>query len=546
MTTKHPTLLCILDGWGQSDSSTHNAIADARTPVVDAMMAHDPNGLIYASEHFVGLPKGQMGNSEVGHMNIGSGRPVRQLLPRINEALSDNTLKDSPELSAYIAKLKESGGACHLFGLCSDGGVHAHLTHITALANIIASHGIKVWIHAITDGRDTAPKSALENGFIAQLVALTEAEPLIRIATLSGRYYGMDRDHKWERVERAYAAFTQGIGFEAKDALAALKDAYARGEEDEFIQPTVIAGYENMSANDGVLMANFRPDRARQLMQAFTAPTFDGFERSVTFPIALGMADYWSEDCPLTIPAIFPMEQVEESLGAVLAREGKTQLRAAETEKFNHVTFFFSGGNGTFEGEDRLLIPSPDVATYDLQPEMSAHELTDKLVEAIASGKYDFIVVNYANPDMVGHTGKHDKVVEAIEVVDTCLGRVRDAIDAAGGTLLVTADHGNAELTMDENGNPHTQHTTNRVPFIVHGRGKDSIAIRDGGALSDIAPTILSLMGIAKPQAMTGESLVTMREAIKEYHDTVISSASRETEMELDDDEMGCPCHPRR
>jgi 2,3-bisphosphoglycerate-independent phosphoglycerate mutase len=507
--TKTPTLLCILDGWGQRDAQVDNAIAQARPPHFDALMVANPHGLINASEHFVGLPKGQMGNSEVGHMNIGCGRPVRQLLPRINEAIADGSLVNNTALQAFIQALKTSGGACHLMGLCSDGGVHAHLQHIITLANLVARENVPVWLHIITDGRDTAPTSARDNGFVQALVTLCAEHPNIRIASVSGRYYAMDRDHNWERVQHAYDAFTQGIGFEGKDAISALEAAYARGETDEFIKPTVLEGYERMEAADGVLMANFRPDRARHIMQAFTMEAFDGFPRPHGIVAhALGIADYWSEDCPLTIPAMFPLEQVSESLGEVLATHGKTQLRIAESEKFNHVTYFFSGGNGQFAGEERIFVPSPSVPTYDLQPEMSAPEVTDKLVAAIRSRAYDFIVVNYANPDMVGHTGNHAAVVKAIEAVDACLGRVADAMREVGGTWLITADHGNAEQTKDEKGQPHTQHTTNLVPLIAVGLKDANVTIREKGALSDLAPTLLTLMNLPIPAAMTGTSLL--------------------------------------
>ena len=514
--------------------SADNAIAQAQTPVYDALVAASPHGLINASEHYVGLPKGQMGNSEVGHINIGSGRPVRQLLPRINEAIEKGTLAGNTALGEFIAALQASKGACHLLGLCSDGGVHAHINHIMELARIIAEAHIPVWIHAITDGRDTAPTSARDHGFIVKLVTLCTEQPLIRIATLGGRYYAMDRDHNWERVQHGYDAIASGIGLEGRDALSALDAAYERGETDEFMKPTVLDGYEGIQAGDGVLMANFRPDRARQIMQAFTVASFNGFARSLTLqPVALGVADYWSEDCPLTIPAIFPLEQVPESFGEVLAAHGKRQLRIAESEKFNHVTYFFSGGHPQFEGEERLFVASPHVATYDLQPEMSAPEVTDKLVEAIGSGAYDFIVVNYANPDMVGHTGNHKAVVAAIEVVDSCLGRLRDAMQASGGVWFITADHGNAEITKDENGQPHTQHTTNLVPFIAVGMDPAACAIRSGGALSDIAPTLLHCLDLPVPAAMTGTTLLVKQQA-------------DENAEEMEDGFDCCAAHARR
>jgi 2,3-bisphosphoglycerate-independent phosphoglycerate mutase len=507
MEKKKPIVLCILDGWGVREESAHNAIALAELPHWRALWRVSPSTTLNASEHFVGLPKGQMGNSEVGHMNIGSGRPVRQLLPRINEAIEAGVLIDNEALQHFIAALKLSGGACHMVGIASDGGVHGHIAHILALMQIMQEAGVVTWLHLFTDGRDTEPHSARDKGFIATLVQACERLPLVRIASLGGRYYGMDRDNNWERIAHAYDAIVEGIGFEARDALDALDKGYMRGESDEFIKPSVMEGYEGMNPKDGIFMTNYRPDRARQLMQAFTMQEFSGFSRRI--PVvgqALGLADYWSEDCPLTAPAMFPLEKLSHTLGEVLASAGKTQLRIAETEKFNHVTYFLSGANGTFEGEQRILLDSPKVATYDMQPEMSALMVTEKLVEAIGSGDYDFIAVNYANPDMVGHTGDEAAAIAAVEVVDGCLGRVREAVDAVGGILLVTADHGNVEEMRDSKGNPHTQHTTNPVPLIVHGAGQ--IPLHHDGALCDIAPTILALMDVPQPAEMTGKSLV--------------------------------------
>lgn len=503
-----PFLLCILDGWGHHEASEHNAIAQAATPNWDALWRDCPHTTIDASEHYVGLPKGQMGNSEVGHMNIGSGRPVRQLLPRINEAIEDDKLRQNAELLRFITTLKESGGTCHLMGLCSDGGVHAHIRHIMELATILAGNDVPVKLHIITDGRDTAPHSARDQGYIDQLEALAEDHDRITLVTMSGRYYAMDRDKNWDRIERAYQAMVHGVGFDAADATAALRAAYERGEGDEFVQPSVIGDYEGMGEKDGVLFANFRPDRAREIISALTSETFDGFDRKAgAFAPVVGMADYWSEDWPLDLPALFPMEHVEETLGEVLANAGKRQLRIAETEKYNHVTYFFSGGNAKFSGEDRILIDSPKVATYDMQPEMAAPEVTDKLIDALRTGGYDFVVVNYANPDMVGHTGDMAATLQAIEAVDTCLGRLRETMRQLGGMMLVTADHGNADLMQDKNGHPHTQHTTNPVPLVLDGAA--GVHLQEGGRLADIAPTVLSLMGIAQPSAMTGHSLAS-------------------------------------
>jgi 2,3-bisphosphoglycerate-independent phosphoglycerate mutase len=506
MTRRQLILLCILDGFGVTDASPSNAISAAKLPNWQYLWNNSPHTLINASEQFVGLPSGQMGNSEVGHMNIGSGRPVRQLLPRINEAIAAGELVHNQALQEFIAELKSKGGACHLLGVASDGGVHGHIDHIIALMQILADAGIKTWLHLFTDGRDVAPTSAKEQGFIVKLQQAADALPNVHIATIGGRYFGMDRDNNWERVEYAYQAIVSGIGLEAHNAVDAINRAYARGENDEFIKPTVLDDYEGAQANDAIFMTNFRPDRARQIMQAFSMDNFAGFVRPIPTFTALGVADYWSEDCPLTIPAMFPLEKLSATLGEVLANCGLKQLRIAETEKFNHVTYFLSGANGAFAGEERILIPSPKVATYDLQPEMSAFEVTDKLVEAINSGAYDFIAVNYANPDMVGHTGDLNAAIKAVEAVDLCLGRLRAAIDAAGGVMIVTADHGNVEQMQDAKGNPHTQHTTNLVPFLIY--GAVDLSLRDGGALCDIAPTILQLMRLKQPTEMSGNSLI--------------------------------------
>jgi 2,3-bisphosphoglycerate-independent phosphoglycerate mutase len=506
MKKQKPILLCILDGWGISDATENNPIAAAQLPNWQLLWNETPRTLLNASEQFVGLPSGQMGNSEVGHMNIGSGRPVRQLLPRINESIAAGELAQNQALQDFIAKLKASGGACHLLGVASDGGVHGHIDHIIALMQIISNAGVKTWLHLFTDGRDVAPKSAQEQGFVVKLQQAADLLSNVSIATIGGRYFGMDRDNNWDRVEYAYQAIVEGIGLEAHNALDAVKRAYERGENDEFIKPTVLDGYERAAAHDGIFMTNFRPDRARQIMQAFTMDNFSCFERSILTFTALGVADYWSEDCPLTISAMFPLEKLTATLGEVISNNGLTQLRIAETEKFNHVTYFLSGANGAFAGEERILIPSPKVATYDMLPEMSAFEVTDKLVEAINSGNYDFIAVNYANPDMVGHTGDLVAATKAVEAVDLCLGRLLEAINTTGGVMLVTADHGNVEQMKDSKGNPHTQHTTNLVPFIVFGAG--DLHLHDGGALCDIAPTILQLMQLKQPPEISGKSLI--------------------------------------
>ena len=507
---KKPVLLAILDGWGERAETADNAIAQAHTPHWDALRANYPFGLLDASEGAVGLPSGQMGNSEVGHMNIGAGRVVMQDLPRIDAAIADGSLAQNAALQHYIAALQKSGGTCHLMGLLSDGGVHAHVNHMIALANIVAAAGVPVALHAFLDGRDTPPKSAL--GYLATLEQAIATQAGIHLATVSGRYYAMDRDQRWDRVGLAYQALVAGKGNAAPTARGATTLAYDADTSDEFILPTVIANYAGMKNGDGLLMANFRADRARQLLHALIDPTFTGFERphSVNFAATLGMVEY-SEALNSLIPAMFPPQTLAENLGEIVAARGMTQLRIAETEKYAHVTFFFNGGREKpFVGEDRILVPSPKVATYDLQPEMSAFEVTDKLVAAIGSGKYDLIVVNYANTDMVGHSGNLAAAMKAVEAVDTCLGRVAEAIEAAGGAMLITADHGNAECLHDaETGQAHTAHTLNFVPCVIVGAAyrQAQKALRTG-ILADIAPTLCTMLGIPQPAAMTGRSLI--------------------------------------
>jgi 2,3-bisphosphoglycerate-independent phosphoglycerate mutase len=466
-----------------------------------------PHGLIDASELHVGLPQGQMGNSEVGHMNIGAGRVVMQDLPRIDTAVAQGEIKANPAMTGFIAKLKASGGTCHLMGLMSPGGVHSHQHHIAALARILDEAGVPVAIHAFLDGRDTPPSSA--RGFVADFLAAISGLRHVTIATIGGRYYAMDRDKRWERVALAYDALVDAKGETATTPLAAIDAAYGRSETDEFVKPTAVAGYRGMKDGDGLLMANFRADRARQILTALLDPTFDAFARprTVRFAAALGMSEY-STALNAFMTTLFPAERLSHVLGAVVAEAGLTQLRIAETEKYAHVTFFLNGGEETlFPGEERILVPSPKVATYDLQPEMSAFEVTDKLVAAIRGGKFDFIVVNYANTDMVGHTGDLKAAIKAVETVDVCLGRLRDAVTEQGGAMLITADHGNAETMQDpETGEPHTAHTLNRVPLVLV-NGTSAKKLRDG-RLSDIAPTLLSLMGLRLPAEMTGRSLI--------------------------------------
>lgn len=507
---KKPTLLCILDGWGERAEHDHNAIAQARTPHWDRLRATYPRTTLRASELDVGLPDGQMGNSEVGHMNIGAGRVVMQELPRIDAAIADGSLEKNAALQNYIAALQKSGGTCHMLGLLSDGGVHAHLHHMAALATIVAAAGVPVAVHAFTDGRDTSPKSAL--AYVAAFEAATAAQKSVRFATISGRYYAMDRDKRWERVQLAYEALSQARGTPAPTATAAIELAYDANTLDEFILPSVIADYDGMKEGDGLLMANFRADRARQLLHALLDPNFDGFARPhpLRFAATLGMVEYSAALAPM-IPALFAPQTLANNLGELVAHAGMTQLRIAETEKYAHVTFFFNGGReAPFAGEDRILVPSPKVATYDLQPEMSAAEVTDKLVAAIESGAYDLLVVNYANTDMVGHSGDLAAAIKAVEAVDACLGRLTQAIEAADGAMLITADHGNAECLHDEgSGQAHTAHTLNPVPCLIVGaRYRTQTQPLPSGILADIAPTLCAMLGLAQPPEMTGNNLL--------------------------------------
>lgn len=507
---KKPTLLCILDGWGESDVREHNAIAQAHTPYWDRLKASCPFGLLDASEGSVGLPSGQMGNSEVGHMNIGAGRVVMQDLPRIGAAITDGSLTKNPALQKFIAALKTSGGTCHLMGLLSDGGVHSHQTHMAALANVVASAGVPVAVHAFLDGRDTPPKSALN--YVADFAAATLAQKLVTFATLSGRYYAMDRDKRWERVTLAYDALVEAKGNKAPEAQAAIGMSYDADKTDEFMLPTIINHYNGIKDGDGLLMANFRADRARQLLHALIDPNFKEFPRSrvIKFAATLGMVEYSEKLNPLIL-SMFPPQTLANNLGEFAAAKGLTQLRIAETEKYAHVTFFFNGGREEpYAGEDRILVPSPKVATYDLKPEMSAHEVTDKLVAAIESGKYDLIVVNYANTDMVGHSGDLSAAMKAVEAVDACLGRLDAAIQKTGGAMLITADHGNAECLHDaDSGQAHTAHTLNLVPCVIVGDAYKNAPKELGkGILADIAPTLCAMMNLTPPPEMTGRNLL--------------------------------------
>jgi len=503
--TPRPVVLCILDGWGHRESCENNAICEGPTPNLDRMLKELPHALVDASESEVGLPAGQMGNSEVGHMNLGAGRVVMQDLPRIDAAIKDGSFKDNPALTEAIAKLKKSGGTAHVMGLLSPGGVHSHQNQMAYLAEVLAEAGIPVAVHAFLDGRDTPPRSALD-----YLKDFQAKAPQATIGTVSGRYYAMDRDKRWARVEKAYRALVKAEGERAEDALNAVEQSYAADTSDEFVLPTVVADYAGMKDGDGLFMANFRADRAREILTALLDPAFDGFEAAgrPDFTCAVGMVEY-STDLNAFLATLYPPEDLTETLGEVVAAAGKRQLRIAETEKYAHVTFFFNGGREeVFDGEERILVPSPDVATYDLKPEMSAPEVTDKLVAAIEAGSFDLVVVNYANGDMVGHTGDLAAAMKAVATVDTCVGRLAEAVEKSGGCILLTADHGNAEQMSDEKtGQAHTAHTMNKVPLLLINGPARAEALRDG-RLADIAPTVLDLMGLPCPAAMTGHSLI--------------------------------------
>lgn len=504
MAGRSPVMLAILDGWGWREDSVDNAVLLARTPNFDAALQAWPRALLDASGLDVGLPEGQMGNSEVGHLNIGAGRVVMQELPRIAQAISSGELAQTSAFGELVAALRETGGACHLLGLVSGGGVHSHYDHMIALANLLANEGLPVRLHAFTDGRDTPPRSALDT--FANL--MPRLPDYVRTATVSGRYFAMDRDQRWERVAKAYAAIVAADAPRFADAASAIAAAYQRQVGDEFIEPCVIGDYEGMRDGDAILSFNFRADRVREILGALLDPDFAGFERKrvMKFCKAVGMTDYSDRLATLMRP-LLPSREIEDVLGDVIAKAGRTQLRMAETEKFAHVTYFLNGGaEQVYPGESRIMVPSPKVATYDLQPEMAAPELTDRAVEAIVSGKFDLIVINYANPDMVGHTGSLPAAIRAVEAVDAALGRIVTAIKQAGGALLVIADHGNCELMRDPaTGEPHTAHTTNQVPVLLLGGGMRTLA---NGRLADVAPTLLDLMNLPKPIAMTGASVL--------------------------------------
>lgn len=503
-----PVVLCILDGWGDREGGDDNAVFHANTPNWDRLVTQYPRAQLAASENEVGLPHGQMGNSEVGHMNLGAGRVVMQDLPLIDTAVADGTLATNPALGDFVSALRKSGGTCHLMGLLSPGGVHSHQDHIAALAKAVAEAGIQVRIHGFLDGRDTPPSSA--KGYTDKLLDDVKGLDNCQISTISGRYYAMDRDQRWDRNTLAYRALVTAEGQSAADPISAIDQSYGNDVTDEFVLPTVIDGYPGMADGDGVLMANFRSDRVRQILAALIDPSFDGFQRKrvIEFAAQLGMAEY-SDHLNEFMTTLFPQRPLDKILGQIVSDAGLTQLRIAETEKYAHVTFFFNGGEEkVFPGEERILVPSPKVATYDLQPEMSAAEVTDNLVAAIEADRFDLIIVNFANGDMVGHTGIMEAAMAAAETIDSCLGRLETALEAAGGTMLITADHGNLERMKDsQTEQPHTAHTLSLVPLVMvnppaYAEGLES------GALADVAPTVLRLLELHQPGEMTGASLI--------------------------------------
>ena len=501
---KTPTTLIIMDGFGMSGGTVGNAVRAAQTPRLDQFFQEFAHTELSASGLDVGLPDGQMGNSEVGHTNIGAGRVVFQDLPRITKSIADGDFFQNPAYNHAMDACKEKGTSLHLMGLLSDGGVHSHIQHLFALLKMAKDKGLeKVYIHAFLDGRDVSPTSGAD--FVAQTVEKCRELGVGKIATVMGRYYAMDRDKRWDRVEQAYDAMVYGESAAFNPVpVAAVKDSYAAGITDEFVEPVVCDQDGTISDNYSVIFFNYRPDRAREITRTLVDPDFDGFTRQF-FPVTFVCNTEYDATMP-NVEVAFPRNTVRNGLGEYLSQMGMTQLRIAETEKYAHVTFFFNGGSETvFPGEDRVLVASPKVATYDLQPEMSAYEVCDKCVERIESGAYDVIILNYANCDMVGHTGVFDAAVRAVETVDTCVGRVVDATLKMGGIAMITADHGNAEQMVEPDGSPMTAHTTNPVPFILCGAGTE---LRTGGRLADIAPTILDVMGLACPEEMDGKTLI--------------------------------------
>ena len=501
---KKPLVLMILDGFGIAPTQG-NAIAAAKKPNLDKIFAENPHTQIGASGMDVGLPDGQMGNSEVGHTNIGAGRIVYQELTRITKSAQDGEMDKNEALVKAMKNAKENGKALHFMGLLSDGGVHSHNSHLYALLEMAKRMGLeKVFIHCFMDGRDVPPSSGKD--YVAELLKKLEEIGVGKVATVMGRYYAMDRDNRWERVEKAYAAMVYGEGEQADCPLCAMQNSYDKEVTDEFVVPTVIKGAEPISAGDSVIFFNFRPDRAREITRTLVDPDFTGFERKKGFfPLTYVCMTQYDATMP-NVEVAYKPESLTNTFGEYISNQGMTQLRIAETEKYAHVTFFFNGGvEKQYPGEDRILVKSPAVATYDLQPEMSAYEVTDKMVEAVKSGKYDALILNYANCDMVGHTGVFEAAVKAVEAVDTCVGRVVEAVKEMGGCVLLTADHGNADRMVDTDGSPFTAHTTNPVPFCVINH---PCQLREGGRLADIAPTMLKILGLPQPAEMTGESII--------------------------------------
>ncbi len=500
---KKPVVLCIMDGFGISPEVKGNAIRAAKTPNLTRLFADNPTTQIGASGLDVGLPDGQMGNSEVGHTNIGAGRVVFQMLVRITKDIEDGVFFENRVLLDAMENCKAHNSALHLVGLLSDGGVHSHIRHMYGLLEMAKRCGLsKVYIHALTDGRDVPPDSGVH--YVQQCCDEFKKLGVGKIATISGRYYAMDRDFAWDRVEKAYRAMVLGEGNHADCPVEAMKASYAAGVTDEFVVPTVIDPNGTIHENDSVICFNFRPDRARQLTRTFVDPDFKGFARKY-FPVHYVCMTQYDAEMP-NVSVAYPPQELDMTMGEFLSKHHMTQLRIAETQKYAHVTFFFNGGEEkTFPGEDRILIQSPDVPTFDLKPEMSAYEVCDAVTEQIRSGKYDAVILNFANCDMVGHTGVFDAAVKAVEAVDTCVGRVADAVHDMGGVLLITADHGNADRMIADNGEPFTAHTTNPVPFCVVGY---PCKLRTGGRLADIAPTMIDIYGMEKPAQMTGESLI--------------------------------------
>ncbi|MBQ7659681.1 MAG: 2,3-bisphosphoglycerate-independent phosphoglycerate mutase [Alphaproteobacteria bacterium] len=506
---KKPVMLLVLDGWGYRENKTpDNAIENGKTPNWHKLLETCPHGFIETSGLNVGLPEGQMGNSEVGHMNLGAGRVVMQDLPKIDLAVKDGSIAKNPVLLKLINTLKQTGGTCHLMGLMSDGGVHSHQNHILALATVLSQQGIKVAVHAFMDGRDTPPTSGAE--FLRKFEADIAGLKNVGIATISGRFYAMDRDKRWDRVEAAYNNIVSATGARYQTVQEAMAHTYAQNVTDEFIVPCVIGSYQGANDGDAVLMANFRADRAREILYALSDKDFSGFKRqkTVRFCASVGMTEY-SADHRRFMQTLFAPEELNDIFGQIVAEHGLTQLRIAETEKYAHVTFFFNGGEEReFEGESRILVPSPKVATYDLLPEMSVYEVTDRLVDAIENKKFDVIICNFANGDMVGHTGIMEAALKAVAAVDENLGRVMEAIKKADGVLFVTADHGNVEKMVDEKtGAPYTAHTVGKVQAALFNAPSDVKGLKNG-RLADVSPTLLDLLGLKQPSTMTGKSLL--------------------------------------